>query len=89
VQISGLSEIEAFCGRRRSAASDLRSLVHIIQRAEWRNTNDVRRQLGENANIASAKRVRLDMPEHKIAVDIEPDFRAGLVKLRLVELSRR
>lgn len=85
----GLAGIDAFCARRRSAEPDLRALLVIIQRAEWRNTTDVRRQLGENANVVSAKRVRLDMPEHKIAIDIEPDFPAGLVKLRLVELSRR
>jgi len=87
VRIVGLKDIDAFCARRRSAEPDLRALLAMMLHAEWSNMSDVKRQFGEIASVIAPDQVRLELAKHGIAIDLNLNFRVGLVRLRLADLK--
>jgi mRNA-degrading endonuclease HigB of HigAB toxin-antitoxin module len=78
-----MSEVDAFCAKSPAAEAPLHALLVIVARAEWRNTTEAKHQFGEIASIDGPDKVRLDLPEHGLRVEMIVNFRDGAVRLRL------
>lgn len=87
--VVGLSQVDTFCATRRETEAPIRATLAIISRAEWRSTDDVKRQFGAAVRVESPRNIHLEMAEHGVRIDMDVDFRQSLVKLRLVPIQKR
>ena len=83
MRVIGMYDVDQFCSRQPAARAAIDALLAIIHRAEWRNTQQAQHQFGASGHIDGPNKIRVEMPEHGVRVEMVADFRDGAVRLKL------